>query len=257
MSEHWEVFPCTIGEHQAFVAYDHGLSETIDGLAPTSLLKIKATLQAPTDNGMPSSKELARLNVLEDGLEQRVRESDGLPVGRVTVAGLRVFYYYVDLSDADAQAIVDDFAQRSGYELRFTLKEDAGREGYWQDLYPSDDEKQLAADLRTVDELRQRGDDLDIERRVEHWAYFSDAQHMDSFVTWLGEQGFVVDSASPVNPADTVDSEHTHRVQFHHTLAPNFANIADVTVELSSKARALDGDYDGWETQVQGETADA
>lgn len=257
MSEHWEVFPCTIGEHQAFVAYDHGLADAIDGLAPRWLLKIKATLHTPNDTGVISANELASLNELEDGLEKSLRAHGGVPVGRVTVAGLRVFYYYVDLSEDQAQSIVDDFVQRCGYPLRFTLKEDPGREGYWQDLYPSEEEKQLAADMRTIDELRERGDHLETERRVEHWAYFSDEQHMASYVEWLGEQGFVVDSATEVNPADTVDSEHTHRVQFHHQIAPTFANIAEVTVSLSNKASALEGDYDGWETQVQSATADA
>ncbi len=252
MSEHWEVFPCQIGDHHAFVAYDHGLSDSIDGLAPTSLLKIKATLSAPNDQGMPQKAELEKLTTLEDILETQVREHAGVPVGRVTVAGLRIFYYYVDIDDNAAKDMVDALAAQTGYELRFTLKDDAGREGYWQDLYPSEEERQVAADMRTVDELRLRGDDLAVERKVEHWAYFAEEADMLRFVEWLKGMGFDVDSASAVNPADTVDSAHSYRVQFSNTLAPSLANISDVTVALCTQARELNGDYDGWETSVQG-----
>ncbi len=252
MSEHWEVFPCQIGDHQAFVAYDQGLSDSIDGLAPTSLLKIKATLSEPNDQGMPQKAELDKLSSLEDILETQVREHAGVPVGRVTVAGLRIFYYYVDVANDAATQMVATLAKETGYELRFTLKDDAGREGYWQDLYPSEEERQVAADMRTVDELRLRGDDLSIERKVEHWAYFAEEPDMQRFAKWLSGKGFDVDSASAVNPADTVDSEHSYRVQFSNTLAPSLANISDITVTLSTKARELNGDYDGWDTAVQG-----
>ncbi|MFK8017817.1 MAG: DUF695 domain-containing protein [Gammaproteobacteria bacterium] len=253
MTDHWEVFPCQIGDHNAFVAYDQGLSETIDGLTPTSLLKIKATLRAPTDQGMPQKTELDQLGVLEDALEAQVREYEGVPVGRVTVAGLRIFYYYVDLCDADAQTMVEAFARETGYELRHTIREDSVREGYWQDLYPSEDERQVAGDMRTIDQLRVRGDDLSVERRLDHWAYFSSTDDMDAFVTWLSEAKFEVNSAQAVNPADSVDASHSHRVQFYHLLAPTLANVSDVTVALSAKARELNGAYDGWETSVQDE----
>ena len=256
MTDHWEVFPCQIGDHQAFVAYDQGLSETIDGLTPISLLKIKATLRAPNDQGMPQRAELDQLNVLEDALEAQLREYEGVPVGRVTVAGLRIFYYYVDLCAEDAAKMVRGFARETGYELRHSIREDSGREGYWQDLYPSEDERQVAADMRIIDELRVRGDDLTVERRVDHWAYFSSAEDMDAFVGWLGEANFDIDNAQAVNPADSVDASHSHRVQFFHSLVPTLSNVSDVTIALSAKARELRGDYDGWESTVQNAAAD-
>jgi uncharacterized protein (TIGR01619 family) len=251
MSEHWEVFVCQIGDHNAFVAYDQGLSETIDGLAPTSLLKIKATIKQPNEQGLPQKAELDDLNLLEQVLETQIREYEGVPVGRVTVAGLRIFYYYVDLCDADCKTMVDAFAQQTGYELRFTTRLDTGREGYWQDLYPSEDERQIAADMRTIDELRLRGDDLNQSRKVEHWAYFADEDQMTSFVDWLKSQSFSIESARAVNPEDSVDEQHSHRVRFFHELAPTLSNVSEVTITLANKAREHNGDYDGWETSVQ------
>lgn len=250
MSEHWEVFPCQIGDHQAFVAYDHGLRNAIDGLAPTSLLKIKASVRTPNTHGLPRRAELPALDALEDRLAAAIAGHGGVAVGRVTVAGLRIFYYYIDLAQEVAQGLIDGHAKQSGYELRFTLKEDSLREGYWQDLYPSDEEQQVASDLRVVEALEQRGDDLSVPRKIEHWAYFDNTAAMDTYVAWLQAQHFTVASAREVNPADTVDSKHRYRVQFHHELAPTLSNICAVTVELSTHARKLDGDYDGWEAPL-------
>lgn len=250
MSDHWEVFPCQIGEHQAFVAYDHGLSETIDGLGPTSLLKIKVSVKSPDENGLPQRDEFPALDALEDRLGAAVAAHGGTAVGRVTVAGLRIFYYYIDIAESEARALIAAHADRSGYELRFTLKQDAGREGYWQDLYPSDDERQIAADLRVVEALEQRGDDLSQPRKIEHWAYFQNAEAMERFVKWLRTRRFEIESATQVDPQDTVDAEHRYRVQFHHELAPSLDQICPVTVELCQKTRELGGDYDGWETRV-------
>lgn len=250
MSDHWELFPCQIGDHQAFIAYDHGLRNDIDGIAPTSLLKIKATVKTPNDHDLPDKQEFAALNELETGLTASIEQAGGVFVGRVTVASLRIFYFYVDVSDAGARALVDQHAASSGYELRFTLREDSGREGYWQDLYPSKQDWQLARDLQLIDSLENHGDPLTAPRRLDHWAYFATPTAMSAFASWLPNAGFQVDSAKELDAEDVVDAAHKCRVMFFHELVPTFANVSTVTLKLMEKAGELDGDYDGWECAV-------
>ncbi len=250
MSDHWELFPCQIGEHQAIIAYDRGLRTEIDGIAPTSLLKIKASVAEPDAAGMPSRAENERLNQLEYSLTAALLPSGAVLVGRVTVAGLRIFYYYVDIDEDAARDLIEAHADRSGYELRFTLREDSGREGYWQDLFPTARDRQAANDLRVIESLESKGDALTSPRRVDHWAYFADEPGMQAFAAWLGDEGFDVDSARAVNPEDVADLEHPWRVVFHHELVPNLSNVSRVTSRLIDKAGELDGTYDGWETRA-------
>ena len=250
MSDHWELFPCQIGEHQAIIAYDHGLREEIDGIAPTSLLKIKASIGHPDENGMPTREEGVRLNELEDALNAARLRRGAVMVGGVTVASLRIFYFYVDIEDEAVQDLLDAETARTGYQLRYSLKEDSGREGYWQDLYPSDQERQAAEDLRVIEALESRGDELTTPRRVDHWAYFAAEEGMHSFTGWLETEGFSVQSAKAVNPDDVADLEHPWRVVFFHEMVPTLNNVSRVTARLSEMASELDGNYDGWETGV-------
>ena len=250
MSDHWELFPCQIGEHQAIIAYDHGLREEIDGIAPTSLLKVKATVADPDEAGLPNREEIDRLNALEDGLTAALLPRGAVLVGRVTVASLRIFYYYVDIDEIDAEGIIDAQSDRTGYELRFTLREDAGREGYWQDLYPSRQERQAASDLRVIESLESRGDELTAARRIDHWAYFAAEDGMQAFARWLEAEGYGVESAKQVNPEDVADLEHPWRVVFFNEMVPTIQNVSRVTAKLSDMAAELDGAYDGWETGV-------
>ena len=239
MSDHWELFPCQIGEHQAIIAYDHGLRTEIDGIAPTSLLKIKATVAEPDAAGMPSRAENDALNRLEYGLTAALLPSGAVLVGRVTVAGLRIYYYYIDIDEDAARDLIEDHAAKTGYELRFTLRADSGREGYWQDL-------------RVIESLESRGDALTSPRRVDHWAYFADEVGMRAFADWLADEGYDIESARAVNPEDVAVLEHPWRVVFHHQLVPNLSNVSRVTARLTEKAVELDGAYDGWETRAIG-----
>ena len=255
MTHQWEVFPCQLGDHQAFISYDHGLRADIDGLAPGSLLKVKATLNAPREDGLPNSSEFPALTELEEMLAAQFAMHGGVFVGRVTVASLRVFYFYIDIDDAVARDLVARIGADSGYELRYTLRPDGGREGYWQDLFPSKQDWRASRDLKVIEALELAGDALETPRRLDHWAYFADAKSMQKYVDWLQKAGYEIESAREVNPQDVVDTQRPFRVVFHHELAPTLSNVAEVTIKLLDKAAALGGEYDGWEAATVADSA--
>jgi hypothetical protein len=245
MEDHWEVYPCHMGEHEAFVSYNHGAKDEIDAFPAPTFVKVRAAIRAPDDRGLPTRAEFDALCSLEDRLESFIAESEGLFVGRVTVDGARYFHAYVKLPEEDVAAFVKALGEESGYDLRCVCRPDPERTGYWQDLFPSEAEWQLIQDMKVVRHLEENGDSLAQSRRVDHWAYFDSAEARDAFAEWVVAQGYQIGK-------DCLPSEKSpqHGVQFFHSCAPRPFAINEHTAALRAKAAELGGDYDGWETAV-------
>jgi hypothetical protein len=130
-----------------------------------------------------------------------------------------------------------------GYELRFVVKPDANRDGYWQDLFPSNDDWQVILDLRVIESVGKHGDDGTASRRIDHWAYFPAREGAERFSQWVRERGYILDET------DTTD-EGKFRVRFAHEGTLRLSDITSHSIALRRKASELGGDYDGWETPV-------
>jgi Family of unknown function (DUF695) len=79
MSDHWIFFPCQMGDHRAFIFYDHGIRDSINRIAPPHLLKVRAAFKQPRPDGLPTNEEFTELSALEDGLQALVQQHDSLP----------------------------------------------------------------------------------------------------------------------------------------------------------------------------------
>ena len=57
MTDHWEFFPCMMGEDQAFIFTDVGVKDQLSEQAPERLLKVRLDYKAPSENGLPTEEE--------------------------------------------------------------------------------------------------------------------------------------------------------------------------------------------------------
>jgi hypothetical protein len=244
MSDEWIFFPCQMGDHRAVIFYDHGIRDSINAVAPPYLLKVRVPLKQPGPDGMPTHDEILHLDELEDGLEALAQKEDSTYVGRVVVDGRRHHYIYTPDSDEAAwSSRLDALGKARGYQLEFTLKTEEGHEGYWQELFPSDDDWQVIKDLRIIEVLKKDGDDGAASRRVDHWAYFPSQSAADKFSQWAHQQGYAVGTTGTTNDAQ-------FRVCLSHEGAVRWPDITFHTIPLRRKATELGGEYDGWETLV-------
>jgi hypothetical protein len=243
MSEEWLFYPCQMGGHQAFIFYDHGIRDTINQTAPPHLLKVRVAFKTPRPDGLSSQEEFERLCALEDGLEAVVKKHGGIYVGRITAAGHRYFHIFTSDTDDMWSADLVALGNEHGYPLQFALKSDEGKDGYWRDLFPSDDDWQVIMDLRLLEVLDKQGDDGATSRRIEHWAYFPSPTGAEQFVQWARDQQY------DVSGTDARDNGK-HCVRFSHNGTCQLSEITAHTVALRRKASELGGDYDGWETPV-------
>lgn len=243
MSDQWIFFPCQMGENRAFIFFDHGIRENIDTIAPRLLLKVRLAFKQPRSDGMPGNDEFPRLKSFEDALQNLAQQHESVYVGRITVDGHRHFYIYTTDSEEAWSAQLDALGQSNGYELAFDLKPDEQRKGYWDDLFPTDDDWQVINDLRVIETVEKHGDDGTASRCIEHWAYFLSAADAETFAQWVNERGYRSATTS-------LEDNRKHSVRFSHTGTLRLQDITSHTIALRRKASELGGDYDGWETPV-------
>lgn len=243
MSDHWLFYPRNIGEHTAFIFYDHGIRETINQVAPPQLLKIGIPFKHPRPDGLSSNEEYRPLCELEDALSSVISAHGGLYVGRVTVNKHRYLRAFVPGVENEWRDRLRAVGQQHGYDLQYALESDPERKGYWQDLFPTEDDWQVVLNISVLENLAKHRDDHSQARQIDHWAYFSSQKAADTYAQWTKEMAYEV---KPVSPA----KDGKLCVRFRHQGSVELNDISSHTIRLARKAKELGGHYDGWETHA-------
>lgn len=245
MSDHWEVYQCTIGEFPAFILYDHGVRTTINELPIVSAVRIRARFHDPKPNGLPTSEESEVLLALEDDLVGYFTEKRGLPIGRVTVDGARHFIYYADLPEQELSASLKNLGNKHGYKLAFSSMEDPERKAYWEDLFPTEHDWQVMQDIKVIEGLGKAGDSLSRERDIDHWVYFRTERTREEFCAWALKNGYSLQEHH-----NKADGEFPFGIHLVRACVPRLPDISEHTLQLFDEAKQHDGYYDGWGTVV-------
>lgn len=245
MADAWETFPAQMAEHLAYVSFNKGYAEIANKDPRTSVLQVRLGFKRPTPQGMPTNEEFPDVAHVEDLLDASVVAEGGLEVGRLTVDGHRIFYFYASFPEKKAKDIVTSIAARTSYQLQYSFQADPAKQVYWKELYPSADDWQVIGDLRVLDSLRQQGDISATRRQVSHWAYFPARGDAQQFADWANVHYYKVNAVEPT------DDKKKVVVRFTHEGTMELADITGHTIAINRKARELGGNYDGWETSVE------
>lgn len=246
MSDHWETFPCTIGERQAFITFDYGIRSEISELPFGNYVRYELTLRDPDQRGLPRGGEFEALNRVEDRLSTEIGQARGVTVGRITTDGCRYVIYYTQLDELDAADIGRKVAAECDYQISLVHHPDPERNGYWNELFPTEDDWQVIQDMRVEDSLRKEGDSLIEPRPITHWAYFQQTEDRQGFLD------AVADTFDNIDLYETPDSERgIYTARLTHTGLPDHHSMNAITLLLSREAKRVGGDYDGWETEVR------
>lgn len=246
MSDEWNFYPCQMGEHRAFIFYDEGIADSLDEVTCEDFLGLRVRFKDPRDDGLPKDEEFQQLTALEDRITEFINMAGGHYVGRVTVDGARYFHCYVTLSDQRIRTFIDATEKETGYRFDIRREADPERSGYWDELYPGEDDRQVIKDMRVLEALKRKGDDPSTERQVDHWLYFEAAENRTRFEQWAAARGYLLKGRTEP------DAEHsTFGLQLTHLGTMELADITHHTIELNRAAKEIGGDYDGWETSVE------
>ena len=252
MSDHWEFFPCQMGDHRAFIFYDHGIRESIDSIEISTAVRFRLTYKAPRDNGLPTDEEFDAVADIEDRLTDFIESNQGIYVGRVTVDGHRYFHTFCAAPKDRIDTFLSELRSATGYAIEVLFKDDPEKESYWKELYPTEDDWQMILDRRVVDQLRKSGDDGSIARCIDHWAYFATEAGARDYADWASENRFSIKKLA----ATDYKGDRKWCVQFNRDDAADLYSINHVTYQLRHKAKELSGEYDGWESPVVNKSPD-
>jgi len=91
--------------------------------------------------------------------------------------------------------------------------------------------------------LRENGDNCEVPRPIEHYAYFPTREGQAGYRDFLTSRGYQIDREE----ADA-DDEGRSAIVFSQVQAP--VAIDQETALLEDQAAELGGEYDGWVTDV-------
>ncbi|WP_319521649.1 DUF695 domain-containing protein [uncultured Desulfosarcina sp.] len=244
MTDQWQFFPCSMGDDQAFIFVDEGAHKTISD-APELLARIRLTYKDPHPNGLPKDSEFEIVSNLEDKIQSYSTKNGDWYVGRVTVSGYRFFYIYSSLSEKLWDEFISKLCSESDYEIMVSFRDDPDHKGYWDELYPTADDWQVIGDLRVIENLEKDGDDGSMPRKIDHWTYFLSKNSAQPFIDWAIQNSYVHEQEH-----SHVTDDDKYCVRLSHNGTVKLGDISSHTIALRRKATELDGEYDGWETEI-------
>ena len=242
----WRMYFADMGGFPASIVFNDGIAKRINDLPLVHAMKIRVPLKAPRADGMTTQEEAGDINQLDEQFDALITAHGGEYLGRVTNNGARWVLALIPpgpraLEDALHQAAAD-----RGYAPEIHVEPDPGKAVYWQDLYPSEDDRQVMVDMEVQAMLRERGDQVTKTRTIGHWTYFQGEPAARAFADWAGERGY---NAIAVTPPD--ENEHPlWLVRMTHDGSVQLQDISSHSLAIGRHARELGGQYDGWESPL-------
>jgi hypothetical protein len=241
----WEFYECSVDERRAFVSVDVDLHR----LAPIASLPVSICLTvpllAPREDGLNTAEERPALDAIEDLLDEAFAREGAIKAGRAVFDGLRHHYFYGRAVDVLEPALRRARAVVVDRPISASSFDDPEWRQYLEFLYPNELAWQYIMDSRVLDALQAKGDDGEVSRKIDHWAYFARAEDRERFAAALGDHDVRVDGR---RDDDDRSRPRPFALYFSHQGPPR--RIRRLTSRLHVVARECGGEYDGWECQV-------
>lgn len=246
MAENWDSYICNVNGKLASVFVDLSLRETAPDSTRPYLVYVWVKMRSPRSDGLSSQEETEALWKLGDTLSTSLeRQLNAVLVGRITTQGRREFYFYAPQPPPDSTVIDHSLSPFSGYEYEMGTQEDSLWDQYLSVLYPSREELQKIKNRQVLEVLQQKGDQLSESRQVSHWIYFKTEANRDTFSRAMRELKYEI-----LPCKQDPQSPHPYGVQLRRTDHVDEESINETVLEIFRFARASNGDYDGWETEL-------
>lgn len=248
MASHWDWYVCSIHGRDAVVQVDLSYGR----LAPLSgfeaLCWVFVPLREPDPSGLATQRETPRLEALEKELVPLVtRTLSAAYVARATTHGRREFYFYARSADGLQELVRGVFARFPEYGCDAGAQKDAAWSHFLNVLFPAPHELQLMHTRQEVERLR-KGGATPAPRRVRHFVWFADWKARADFRAHAESVGFATEESAP-DAAGPVQGRPFRLVLVRDEVVEHAAMAALVS-ELFERAAAAQGEYDGWETDL-------
>jgi uncharacterized protein (TIGR01619 family) len=246
MTENWKSYFCNVNDKLASIALNLGLNEGAAVESKPWLLWVWVYLQHPRPDGLSDQGEFETISAIEDELLKRLTATcQAVEAGRITTDGHREFYFYGACTDGFEAAIRAVMGNFSAYKFDFGKQHEPDWNQYRNVLYPSEENMERIKNMDILELLMREGDTLESVRDVHHWIYFKTSNDRKLFAEDVLQLGYTVEGQ-----LEGLEKEFPYSIQITRDQSITPGKIDDAVLELFRMAKELDGEYDGWETQV-------
>lgn len=249
MNDDWDFYFCKVNDVVASISVDLGLrSNSKPLLTRKMLIWVWVKMKSPRGDGLSDSVEFDTLSAIEESIASVLqRKCDAIQVGRITTDGRKEFYFYAPSANNLEELVKEAMKKQPRYQILSGHKEDDNWTQYYELLYPRENQLQWISDRRTVDQLKARGDRLEIPRKVSHWIYFKSIDARDEYKFLVEREGFKIEHETFINKKG---QDRPFCLQISRLDTTELQNINHISLKLKDLAKQINGDYDGWESPV-------
>ncbi len=167
---------------------------------------------------------------------------NGVLAGVKMQEGWKELYFYLPTAKKFENRASEVMRSFEGYAYETGSAKDAKWDKYRRELYPDALMAQQIESRYIISELEEAGDDLEQERRVEHYLFFQTAAQADRCGEYLDEKGF------SLKENVERDDEYAHGIVMTKEHAVNEETLMQETLHLFEAADKEHGAYEGWST---------
>jgi len=247
MQEYWEAYVKPVDGKKAMVSFNAGVSDFVPDSDFMYVGFVKVKLHAPKEDGLVNDDEADDIGFIEDRLEmESLRYRSGKYIGRIISNGEVNFIYYLKLDFEWRNTVEDAMSYFKEYSYEYGSRVDAEWEVYQKLLFPTLREWQIIANHHSCDNLKSQGDNLRLERAIEHKVYFESKEDRKKFITLIEERDFKNQKEFEV----PFNQKSMYGVQFYRVDIPFYYNIDELTMNIIDITESCNGFYDGWESSL-------
>lgn len=251
----WHFYFTESDEDEAVIGFYRDAQEARSGRPWFHWLKIR--MNHPGKHGL--TDETADSDDLDIAMEEHFHKKlDAVFVGRITQGGTRTFYYYAPRQEGFKEECAQLLGSKYAFELGAVLDRDWMR--YEEDLCPSELESWCMSAMEMSSVMEERGDLVEVPRRIDHWVNFQDGNTRNLFMDSVQLEKFMVEKAYYASEEDSGLEGLPYALQIYRDDAVEFEHFREVVRYLYKLTEHFMGHFSGFEAfavmpdQVAGES---
>lgn len=239
-ADNWLIYPSKIEDQHAIVWVNLTLAASAPDASKPHALMVRIVLNEHGEQGFGTDDERNQVMAAADEIEAKLRDDcTAAFAGSVRTSGRVDLWYYMPADQDDtADAIVENAFP--DHEVRWGIENDAAWKIYHEQLLPSPLELLHGLDMQMVQQLAEAGENLSVQREVQHAVRFAQDRRLDSFIVAAAASGY------ELKLRRTASADEPARVELTRLQTTDMSEVMTRTEELYALAEAYGGEYDGW-----------
>jgi uncharacterized protein (TIGR01619 family) len=244
LKSNWQTYRTLFKDKEAIITVNLDIAEQLDSHQYPYVVHFLIPFPLATDSSAEAVQQ--HLDEFSQTLLPLMAISDSLFAGYIVSQETVTLYFYTQEVAAFKTILTQlDFIS----EENITSQSDPNCDLYYDFLLPSPLEMKINATSETLTMLLQEGEDLAQPHQVTHKFQFENAELMDEFIDYFGQQhSFEIKYTE--KPIQYDDGEEVYLVTLEHEISLDDDTIFNLVEDFELQAANYDGEYNGWECRI-------